>query len=145
MRKQLLALIVLLVVAAPSISTAASRANGSTLTFFYVRTTAEMTVLRDALLWHYEQHALDGLLATAARPSVVLADVGGGNSELAITMPLAAGNAWVTAYVTGRCSDVSTVALRRACADAAIRQDLKRIWDDYQAHLAAPPPAAPEI
>lgn len=141
--RRLLALALLVTLAAPL--SAGSRANGSTLTFFYVRTTAEMTVLRDALLWHYEQHALDGLLATAARPSVALTDVGGGNSELAITMPLTAGNAWVTAYVTGRCSDISTVALRRACADNAIRQDLRRIWDDYQAHLATPPPAAPEI
>lgn len=141
--RKLIVLALLLAIAAPALP--ASRANGSTLTFFWVRPTADAATYRDALLWHYEQHALDGLLATAARPNVALTDLGGGNSELSITMPLAAGNAWVTAYVTGRCSDVSTVALRRACADAAIKQDLRRIWSDYQAFLATPPPEAPEL
>lgn len=124
---------------------ASNRADASFVTFFYVKTTAEMTTLKDALFWHYNGVALDGLVATAARVNVNLTSVGGGNSELAISMPLAAGDTWVAALAATQCPSASTTQARRDCLDPMIRQDLKRIWDDYQRFLAVAAPVAPDI
>jgi hypothetical protein len=111
------------------------RADASTLTWFHAKPTADMQQLRDALLWYYEGQALNGLLATSARPNIALTDVGGGNSELAITLPLAAGNTWVAALVLSPCPSANTTALRRACADPLIKSDLRRVWREYRAFL----------
>jgi hypothetical protein len=113
------------------------RANATTLTWFGSRPTAAVTELRDALLWRYESKVLDGLFATAARPSIGITDLGGGNSELTIALPLAAGNAWVTSIAT-RCPEATTTATRRACADAFIRQDMRDAVFAYRQHLATP-------
>lgn len=129
-------------------ASAAFRADATTLTWYGVRPTAEATKYRDALLWNYERQPLNGLLATAARANVVFTDVGGGNHELAITMPLAAGNAWVSALVAVPCPTANTNVEKRACADPMIRQDIKRVWDAYEAHLrdlGTPLAPAPDI
>jgi hypothetical protein len=145
-RKTAAALLMLAAVAAPA--TAAFRADATTLTWFGVRPAAEADKYRDALLWYYEGQPLNGLLATSARNNVTLTDVGGGNKELAISMPLAAGNAWVTALVAVPCPTASTNADKRACADPMIRADIKRVWDAYDAHLrdqSTPLTPAPDL
>lgn len=104
------------------------RATATNLTWFVVKPTADMAQLRDALLARYDGLPLDGLLATAARASITLTDVGSGNSELAITLPLSAGNSWVTALTAVPCPTANTTALRRACADMLVKADLLRLW-----------------
>lgn len=133
MRNAVLAFIALAALATPL--AAEWRADANTLTWFAQRPTADMTQLRDALLWHYNGQPVDGLLATAARPQINLADVGGGNSELAITMPLAAGNTWVAALVTAPCPAANTTAERRVCADPLIKDNFRRIWRSYRDFL----------
>jgi hypothetical protein len=143
--KRLAIFVLALLSALPASASFRVDGGGTLLTWFGTRPTAEATTYRDALLWHYNGAPLDGLLATAARPSVALTSVGGGNSELAISMPLAAGNTWVAALALGPCPTANTDALRRTCVDPMIKADLKRVWDDYQRFLATPPPAAPDI
>lgn len=111
------------------------RSDASSLTWFHAKPTADMQQLLDALLWHYNGQPVDGLLATSGRPNINLTSVGGGNSELAVTLPLNAGNTWVAALVAVPCPSASTNAERRACADPLIKDNFRRIWRNYRAHL----------
>lgn len=142
--KHLVAFALALALATPAL--ADWRANATTLTFFAQRPTATVTELRDALLWRYESLALDGLLATSARPNIAITDLGSGNSELSIALPLAAGNTWVAAIAT-RCPEATTTATRRACADAFIRADMRAAVHAYRAHLReqSTPVATPDF
>lgn len=108
------------------------RLQAQAATWYVQRPTADMAELRLALLWHYERNALDGVMVTAARPQISITDVGGGNSELAISMTRTAGESWINAYAPVVCSDSSTLAARAACADAGIKDDLRRIWLNYR-------------
>lgn len=110
-------------------------ADATTLTWFSDKPTQVVTDYRNALLWHYEGQPLDGLLATSARTNVTLTDLGGGNSRLAIAMPLGAGNSWVAALVATVCPSASTHAERRVCADPLIKSDLKRILRNHRTFL----------
>lgn len=124
------------------------RGNGTTNTWYVQRVTAEMQELRDALFWHYEGQGIDGALSLGARPNIALTSIGGGNSELAITMPKTASDAWGVAYAARACPSANTAQLRAACTDAAIKQDLGRIWHRYKLHLrdlADPPPPVPVL
>lgn len=131
--KRIALLAILAIVAIPA--AAEWRADVSSLTWFGTRPTADMSQLRDALLWYYEGQPLNGLFATSARPNIALTDIGGGNSEIAITMPLSAGNSWVAALVATPCPSANTTALRRACADPLIKADLRRVWREYRSYL----------
>lgn len=146
MRKTITTVALLLALVAPA--AAAWRQDANSLTWHASRATADMAQLRDALLWHYEGTALDGALATSARPRIALTDLGGGNSELSITMGRAAGDAWVGAYAARACPDATTNAQRAACVDAAIKSDLRRIWSAYRHHLreqATPVAEVPDL
>lgn len=135
MRNIFIAACLALLIAAPL--AAGWRTDATYLTWFIQKPTADMTQLRDALNWYSARNALSGMLGTAVRPSVVLTDVGGGNSELAINMPLATGNAWVDAYAPTICSVVSTVEERQACVEAGVKADLNVIWLNYRIYLNA--------
>lgn len=139
--KRLVTAAALCLLATPS--GAAWVANGATLKWTAQRSTADMTEVRDALLWRYENSVLDGLFATAARPSIVLADVGGGNSELSVSLPLAAGNTWVTSVAATRCPEADTTAKRRVCVDLFIKQEIRATWQAWRARAA--PPEVPEL
>lgn len=144
--KHFAALLILALVAAPA--AAAFAADATTLTWSVERSTAEITKYRDALLWYYERQPLNGLLATSARTNITLTDIGGGNSRLSIAMPLAAGNAWVTTLVAVPCPAATTNADKRACADPLIKSDIKRVWEEYDAHLrnlSTPLTPAPDL
>lgn len=138
--------LLLLAVAGPAAAT--FRADASTLTWYGQRVTADIQKYQAALLWYYDGQPLNGLLATSARSNVTLTDLGGGNSELAITMPLGAGNTWVSNLVALPCPSANTNALKRSCADPLIKADIKRVWELYDAYLrsiSAPPVAAPDL
>lgn len=144
--RRLTVALALLLLAAPS--WASFRADASTVTWFSQLPTASMTKYRDALLWYYGLQPLNGLLATSAISNVVLTDLGGGNSELAITMPLGAGNTWVATLAAPACPSANTTALRRTCVDPLIKADFKRVWELYDAYLrniASPPVAPPDL
>lgn len=133
---------------AASPARASFRADASTLTFYGQRATADITKYRDALLWYYDSRPLDGLFATSARSNITVTDLGGGSSELAITMTLSVGNTWVANLAAAPCPAANTTALRRACADGLIKADLKRVWELYDAYLrsvSAPPVTAPDL
>lgn len=141
MKRLLTAAALGLLLAAPS--GAAWTANGSTLRWTAQRATADMNEVRDALLWRYESRVLDGLFATAARASITVTDVGGGNSELSISLPLAAGNTWVTAIAAARCPEADTTAKRRACVDLFIKQEIRETWQAWRNRT--PPAEVPEL
>lgn len=136
MRKLIVAAL-LLVVAAPG--RADFRQTASVLTFFFQSSTAKMTELRDALLWKYDRLAVDGLMATSARSNIVLSDLGGGQSELSIAMPRAAGDTWTANLAASRGCVATTTAQRLDCANTAIREDMLQTIKAYRASLVAPP------
>lgn len=110
--------------------------GGTSLVWFSQRATADINEVRDALLWYYDrQETITGLVAQGARPHFTVTSVGGGNSELSITLPLTAGNNWVTAMAATPCPAANTTTLRRACVDTLIKADFKRLWRSYRAFL----------
>jgi hypothetical protein len=134
MRKFILSLVAVLAISAPA--SAEFTATASDLVWETTRVTAEINELRDALLWYYDrQETLSGLVAQAARPHFAVASVGGGNSKMSITLPLAAGNTWVTAMAAVPCPAATTTADKRTCVDGLIKADFKRLWRAYRVFL----------
>lgn len=134
MKNTLVALALLLALAAPV--SAEWVATASTLTWETPsRPTADMQQLYDAMLWKYRGTPLDGLFASAAYPKFALTDLGGGNSKLSLELPLAVGNNWVLNLAAGPCPTANTTALRRACVDPLIKNDLMILWRQYRAFL----------
>lgn len=133
--KKLAALaLLLLTLAAPA--SAEWVANGTTLTWKTPpRPTADMQQLYDAMLWKYRGSPLDGLFASAAFTKFTLTSLGGGNSEISLELPLAVGNNWVLNLAAGPCPTANTTALRRACVDPLIKNDLMILWRQYRAFL----------
>jgi hypothetical protein len=135
--RKLLAALLLLAIAAPTL--ADFRQTPSVLTFFLQASTARMTELRDALLWRSDRRALDGLMATSARTNIVLSDLGGGQSELSIAMPRAAGDTWTANLAAARNCVATTTVQRLDCANTAIREDMLQTLREYRASLITPP------
>ena len=148
MRKIILPVaLLLLAIAAPA--AAAWRQTATELTWHVTRSNTDPKAtpaeIRDALLDHYTGTALDGALATAARPRIALTDLGNGTSEVAITMGRTAGETWIAAYATRACPTVDTNGTRAACVDAAIRSDLRRIVTAYKRAQRDAAHPAPEV
>ena len=132
--KKLAAIALLLTIAAPA--SAEWVATASTLTWETPpRPTADMQQLYDAMLWNYRGAPLDGLFASAAYTKFVLTDLGGGSSKISLELPLAVGNNWVLNLAAAPCPTANTTALRRACVDPLIKNDLMRLWRSYRAYL----------
>jgi hypothetical protein len=154
--RKILAAIALLLAAAPALATPGSgwRQTAQTDTWFVESTPANMTQLRDALIWHYERNALDGLVKTSALPNIALVSTSGGSCivgtspacELSVSMTRTQGDAWIIAYATAACPSATTNAARAACADTGIRADMQAIWQQYNdATYDASKPATPTL